>query len=114
MTGHRVSLVDPAGLADQLGTALTEAGLRWRVLDASAVGDIEDEAAVITLDHWTPAQVTELSRHVWRSSALLLPVRADGTTALIGPLLHAGAPACLGCTEVERLATIGGRTPRDQ
>ncbi|HEX5598241.1 MAG TPA: TOMM precursor leader peptide-binding protein, partial [Micromonosporaceae bacterium] len=46
--------------------------------------------------------------------ALLLPVRADGTTALIGPLLHAGAPACLGCTEVERLATIGGRTPRDQ
>ncbi|HEX6968548.1 MAG TPA: TOMM precursor leader peptide-binding protein [Micromonosporaceae bacterium] len=104
----------PPGLAEQLATVLAQAGHDWPVVDASAVGAVAGEAAVVALEHWTPGQATELSRHAWRSGATLLPIRVDGSTVLIGPLLHRGAPACLGCTEVERLATIGGRTPRNQ
>ncbi|MEZ0090972.1 TOMM precursor leader peptide-binding protein [Streptacidiphilus sp. EB129] len=75
---------------------------------------VSTRVAVVALDEWTPEQAAALSAHAWKTGATLLPVRVDGTTALIGPLLHRDAPACLGCAEVERLATIGGRTPRRQ
>jgi ribosomal protein S12 methylthiotransferase accessory factor len=44
----------------------------------------------------------------------MLPVRLDGGTVLVGPLLFHGAPACLACVEFERLAAISGKTPRDE
>ncbi|MGC0415566.1 TOMM precursor leader peptide-binding protein [Embleya sp. AB8] len=104
----------PTRLARLLGEALGDAGLAWPVLapvDLPAAGDV---VAVVALDVWTPDQASALSAYAWRAGAMLLPVRVDGSTALVGPLLRRGAPACLGCVEVERLATIGGRTPRDR
>lgn len=71
-------------------------------------------AAVVAMDRWTPDEAMALSARAWRGATVLLPVRVDGRTALVGPLLHRGAPACLGCVEAERLAAIGGRTPREQ
>lgn len=103
-------------LSHLLADAMADAGLPWPVLDldAALAADATGTTAVVALDEWTPDQAIALSAHAWRTGATLLPVRVDGSTALIGPLLYRGAPACLGCVEVERLATIGGRTPRDQ
>ncbi|MGW5927750.1 TOMM precursor leader peptide-binding protein [Streptomyces anulatus] len=101
-------------LASQLATAMADAELPWPVLDLPTVLTVTAPVAVVALDEWTPDQANALSAHAWRTGATLLPVRVDGSTALIGPLLHRDASACLGCAETERLATIGGRTPRDQ
>lgn len=68
--------------------------------------------AVVVLDEWSPALAEELSEHVWHSDLVLVPVRCDGSTVLVGPLQHHGADVCLACSEVERLATLGRRTPR--
>ncbi|MDH6574908.1 TOMM precursor leader peptide-binding protein [Kitasatospora sp. MAP5-34] len=100
-------------LRDLLATELADSGQPWPVLDLAAALTATTPA-VVALDEWTPDQADALSAHAWRTGATLLPVRLDGSTALIGPLLHPDAPACLGCVETERLATIGGRTPRDQ
>lgn len=110
MTG---TALDLGQLGTLLTTAMAEAGLPWPVLDPEAALTATGPA-VVALDRWTPDQAAALSAHAWRTGATLLPVRVDGSTALVGPLLHPGAPACLGCVETERLATIGGRTPRDQ
>lgn len=107
-------------LADLLAAELADSGQPWPVLDLATALSTTAEAgaaapvAMVALDEWTPDQANALSAHAWRTGATLLPVRVDGTTALIGPVLHRGAPACLSCVETERLATIGGRTPRDQ
>lgn len=126
-----------------LAAALAGAGLAWPVLtldevldgglEGSPAGSLDPAretadlgalpakaprpaaaAAAVALDRWTPDQAAVLSAYAWRSGATLLPVRVDGSTALVGPLLHRGALACLGCVEAERLAVAGGRTPRDQ
>ncbi|MEY9842197.1 TOMM precursor leader peptide-binding protein [Streptacidiphilus sp. EB103A] len=97
-----------------LASAMTDAELPWPVLDLNTALTATAPTAVVALDDWTPDQASALSAHTWRTGATLLPVRVDGSTALVGPLLHRDAPACLGCVETERLATIGGRTPRDQ
>jgi ribosomal protein S12 methylthiotransferase accessory factor len=68
--------------------------------------------AVVVLEDWSPALTEELSDHAWRSDLVLVPLRCDGSTVLVGPTLHRGAVVCLGCSEVERLATLGRRTPR--
>ncbi|SHM06825.1 TOMM precursor leader peptide-binding protein [Actinacidiphila paucisporea] len=97
-----------------LAAAMADAGLPWPVLALDAALASTGQPAVVALDRWTPDQAVALSAHAWRGGSTLLPVRVDGSTALVGPLLHRGAPACLGCAEAERLATAGGRTPRDQ
>jgi ribosomal protein S12 methylthiotransferase accessory factor len=68
--------------------------------------------AAVVLAEWTPAVAEALSEHVWGCDLVLVPVRCDGSTVLVGPLLHRGAPVCLACSEVERLSTLGSRTPR--
>ncbi|MFF5209777.1 TOMM precursor leader peptide-binding protein [Streptosporangium sp. NPDC000396] len=104
---------DPAAGAGAVGPAAPAIDAA-AVASASAVPTATAPAAVVALEEWTLAQATELSAHAWQTGTILLPVRVDGSTALLGPLLHPAAPACLGCAETERLATIGGRTPRDQ
>ncbi|MGW2520671.1 TOMM precursor leader peptide-binding protein [Streptomyces sp. NPDC001617] len=111
MTG---TVQDTAQLGGLLATAMADAGLPWPVMDLNTALAATGPVAVVALDDWTPDQAVALSAHAWRTGITLLPVRVDGSTALVGPLLHRGAPACLGCVEVERLATIGGRTPRNQ
>ncbi|MEE4545896.1 TOMM precursor leader peptide-binding protein [Streptomyces sp. V4-01] len=130
MTGAPPGAGRPPGL---LAAALAEAGLPWPVLTleaaldtpaepappSAATAEVTAEAtagatAIVALDRWTPDQAAALSARAWRSGGTLLPVRVDGSTALVGPLLHRGAPACLGCVEAGRLAAAGGRTPRDQ
>lgn len=96
-----------------LGAALIAAGVTWPVLDADvALAGGGTGPAVVALDEWTPGLAAALSERAWRTGRLLLPVRCDGGTTLVGPLLHPRAPACLDCAEVERLATIAGRTLR--
>ncbi|MFD8783237.1 TOMM precursor leader peptide-binding protein [Kitasatospora sp. NPDC059599] len=67
--------------------------------------------AVVHLTEWTLGLAVELSRHALARPVRLVPVREDGALTLVGPVLHPGAPACLGCTEYQRLATAGGRVP---
>lgn len=126
MTGHVADEGRPRG---PLAAALADAGLPWPVLTLDKALETAQETAletppdpapdalpvtaVVALDRWTPDQAAALSAYAWRSGATLLPVRVDGSTALLGPVLHRGAPACLGCVEAERLAVAGGRTPRD-
>ncbi|MFV2104199.1 TOMM precursor leader peptide-binding protein [Micromonospora sp. LOL_024] len=99
-----------ATLTGQLAETLAGVGLPWPVL----AGPSPDTAgpAVVVLEEWTPADAAALSARAWQTGVPLLPVRADGGTLLVGPLLHPAAPACLACVETERLATLGGRTPR--
>ncbi|WP_030231858.1 TOMM precursor leader peptide-binding protein [Streptomyces sp. NRRL S-350] len=68
-------------------------------------------SAVVHLAEWTLGLATRLSRHALAHPVRLVPVREDGALTLVGPVLHPGAPACLGCTEYQRLATAGGRVP---
>ncbi|MFF7994533.1 TOMM precursor leader peptide-binding protein [Kitasatospora xanthocidica] len=67
--------------------------------------------AVVHLTEWTLGLAARLSRHALDHPVRLVPVREDGALTLVGPVLHPGAPACLGCTEYQRLATAGGRVP---
>ncbi|MFJ8622151.1 TOMM precursor leader peptide-binding protein [Kitasatospora sp. NPDC093550] len=67
--------------------------------------------AVVHLAEWTLGLAARLSRHALDHPVRLVPVREDGALTLVGPVLHPGAPACLGCTEYQRLATAGGRVP---
>ncbi|MEV7774351.1 TOMM precursor leader peptide-binding protein [Kitasatospora sp. NPDC086791] len=67
--------------------------------------------AVVHLAEWTLGLAAELSRHALAHPVRLVPVREDGALTLVGPVLRPGAPACLGCTEYQRLATAGGRVP---
>ncbi len=98
-------------LREQLVTLLAGSGLEFPVLDATGVLADATGTAVLALPLWTPALLTEVSERVWRDGGTMLPVRLDGGTALVGPILHRGVPACLACVEIERLATIGGKTP---
>ncbi|MER7580573.1 TOMM precursor leader peptide-binding protein [Kitasatospora sp. NPDC097691] len=70
-----------------------------------------DGTAVVHLTEWTLGLAARLSRHALTHPVRLVPVREDGALTLVGPVLHPGAPACLGCTEYQRLATAGGRVP---
>ncbi|MFE4359500.1 TOMM precursor leader peptide-binding protein [Kitasatospora sp. NPDC056800] len=67
--------------------------------------------AVVHLAEWTLGLAEQLSRHALAHPVRLVPVREDGALTVVGPVLHPGAPACLSCTEVQRLATAGGRVP---
>lgn len=66
---------------------------------------------VVLLAEWTQATAAELSRAAWRGPDPQLPVRLDGGLVLIGPVLRAGATACLTCAEQERLRVLGHRVP---
>jgi ribosomal protein S12 methylthiotransferase accessory factor len=101
-------------LCDTVAEALSQAAPPWPALDLRTVLRTADgpTRAVVVLDRWSPAQAESLSAAALGDGRFLLPVRLDGATALIGPVLHRAAPVCLGCAEAERLATIGGRTPR--
>ncbi|MFE6052586.1 TOMM precursor leader peptide-binding protein [Kitasatospora sp. NPDC056446] len=67
--------------------------------------------AVVHLSEWTLGLAARLSRHALAHPVRLVPVREDGALTLVGPVLRPGAPACLGCTEYQRLASAGGRVP---
>ncbi|RKT20126.1 ribosomal protein S12 methylthiotransferase accessory factor [Streptomyces sp. 1114.5] len=67
--------------------------------------------AVVHLTEWTLGLAARLSRHALAHPVRLVPVREDGALTLVGPVLHPGTPACLACTEYQRLATAGGRVP---
>lgn len=98
-----------------LTAALPDAGLGCAVLDAETVLSTPltpGEIHVVVFDRWTPGLARRVSAAAWSGGAILVPVRVDGRTCLVGPVLAPGAPACLGCVEVARLSTIGRRTPR--
>lgn len=107
---------EPAPLRDALANALPPTAVPWPVIDLRTV--LDDGAgsarAIVTMDPWSPAQAAALSEVALSGGPVLLPVRLDGATALIGPVLYPAARVCLGCAETERLATIGGRTPRQE
>ncbi|MFJ7911910.1 TOMM precursor leader peptide-binding protein [Kitasatospora sp. NPDC096204] len=67
--------------------------------------------AVVHLTGWTLGLAERLSRHALAHPVRLVPVREDGALTVVGPVLHRGSPACLSCTEYQRLATAGGRVP---
>ncbi|BFV60660.1 hypothetical protein KCMC57_up57640 [Kitasatospora sp. CMC57] len=81
------------------------------VLDLAQALATRSGTAVVHLTAWTLGQAEQLSRHALAHPVRLVPVREDGALTLIGPALHPGAPACLHCTELQRLATVGGRVP---
>lgn len=115
-----------APLRDAVAAALRQAALPWPVIDLdTALADADGVTrAVVTMDPWSPARAEALSAAVLTPAVvpgagparpgerIMLPVRLDGTTALLGPVQYPAARVCLGCAESERLATIGGRTPR--
>ncbi|MFB6887972.1 TOMM precursor leader peptide-binding protein [Kitasatospora sp. NPDC056327] len=67
--------------------------------------------AVVHLTDWSLGLAEQLGRHALAHPVRLVPVREDGALTVVGPVLHPGAPACLSCTEFQRLATAGGRVP---
>ncbi|MFI5983635.1 TOMM precursor leader peptide-binding protein [Streptomyces sp. NPDC051555] len=81
------------------------------VLDAASATALRSGPAVVLLTRWTLGLAEELSRHALGHPVALVPVRFDGALAVVGPVLRPGAPACLSCTEYQRLATAGGRVP---
>ncbi|MCX5379706.1 TOMM precursor leader peptide-binding protein [Streptomyces sp. NBC_00091] len=88
------------------------AALPVPVLDAAAAAGVTAGPAAVLLTEWTLGTAEELSRHALAHPVALVPVRFDGPLAVVGPLLAPGAAACLHCAEYQRLATAGGRVPR--
>ncbi|MEU3727661.1 TOMM precursor leader peptide-binding protein, partial [Streptomyces sp. NPDC031705] len=88
------------------------ASLPVPVLDAETAKAATAGPAAVLLTEWTPGLAEELSRHALAHPVALVPVRFDGPLAVVGPLLAPGAAACLACAEHQRLATAGGRVPR--
>ncbi|MFJ4094326.1 TOMM precursor leader peptide-binding protein [Kitasatospora sp. NPDC089913] len=81
------------------------------VLDPEQALATTSGTAVVHLTAWTLGLAERLSRHALAHPVRLVPVREDGALTVVGPVLHPGAPACLSCTEVQRLASAGGRVP---
>ncbi|MFI1762265.1 TOMM precursor leader peptide-binding protein [Streptomyces sp. NPDC020800] len=81
------------------------------VLDPVAALATVEGTAVVRLTSWDLALAERLSRHALTHPVRFVPVREDGALTVIGPVLHPGARACVGCTEYQRLATAGGRVP---
>ncbi|MFF8730400.1 TOMM precursor leader peptide-binding protein [Streptomyces sp. NPDC015171] len=81
------------------------------VLDPEAALATVEGTAVVRLTAWDLALAERLSRHALAHPVRFVPVREDGALTVIGPVLHPGAPACVGCAEYQRLATAGGRVP---
>ncbi|MFD8698799.1 TOMM precursor leader peptide-binding protein [Kitasatospora purpeofusca] len=81
------------------------------VLDAEQALATTSGTAVVHLTAWTLGLAEQLSRHALAHPVRLVPVREDGALTVVGPVLHPGSPACLSCTEFQRLATAGGRVP---
>lgn len=81
------------------------------VLDAESASAATAGPAVVLLTRWTLELAERLSRHALAHPVDLVPVRFDGALAVVGPVLRAGAAACLSCAEYQRLATTGGRVP---
>ncbi|MGW3077220.1 TOMM precursor leader peptide-binding protein [Kitasatospora sp. NPDC001132] len=81
------------------------------VLDPDQALALTSGTAVVHLTSWTLGLAERLSRHALAHPVRLVPVREDGALTVIGPVLHRGSPACLSCTEYQRLATAGGRVP---
>ncbi|MFE1553735.1 TOMM precursor leader peptide-binding protein [Streptomyces sp. NPDC058734] len=92
--------------------AALRAALPVPVLDAAAALAATAGPAAVLLTDWTRGLAEDLSRHALAHPVALVPVRFDGPLAVVGPLLAPGAPACLCCAEYQRLATAGGRVPR--
>jgi ribosomal protein S12 methylthiotransferase accessory factor len=87
---------------------LTPPGAVYGVADLPTPGGTP---VVLALPSWSPAVLAAISERIWQEGGEVLPVRLDGGTVLVGPVLRPGAVACLACVEYERLITIGGRTP---
>ncbi|MEU9989608.1 TOMM precursor leader peptide-binding protein [Streptomyces sp. NPDC048045] len=81
------------------------------VLDPVAALATVEGTAVVRLTSWDLALAERLGRHALTHPVRFVPVREDGALTVIGPVLHPGARACVGCTEYQRLATAGGRVP---
>ncbi|MFF2950570.1 TOMM precursor leader peptide-binding protein [Kitasatospora sp. NPDC057965] len=81
------------------------------VLDPEQALATTSGTALVHLTAWTLGLAERLSRHALAHPVRLVPVREDGALTVIGPVLHPGSPACLSCTEFQRLASAGGRVP---
>ncbi|MFJ3235890.1 YcaO-like family protein [Streptomyces sp. NPDC086787] len=90
---------------------LTPSQVSVSVLDPGAALATVEGAAVVWLTAWDLALAERLSRHALAHPVRFVPVCEDGALTVIGPVLHPGARACVGCAEYQRLATAGGRVP---
>ncbi|MFF9060874.1 YcaO-like family protein [Streptomyces sp. NPDC014882] len=81
------------------------------VLDAATALAMVAGTAIVRLTTWDLGLAERLSRHALTHPVRFVPVREDGALTVIGPVLHPGARACVGCAEHQRLATAGGRVP---
>ncbi|WP_327027903.1 TOMM precursor leader peptide-binding protein [Micromonospora sp. NBC_01740] len=97
-------------LAGQLAEALRGAGSPYPVL-AEDDGWAGSGPAVVVSTRWSPALLSRLADRGTGAGGTVLPVRFDGGTALVGPLVGADSATCLRCLEAARLAAPGGRTP---
>src|SRR5690606_5728560 len=93
--------------ARPLREALTAAALTVHDGDALPAG----ETAVVLLDSWTLASVTELAARARAAGSTLLPVRCDGALVLVGPLAGPDSAGCLACAERTRLDSLPGPVP---
>ncbi|AUG81080.1 Putative thiopeptide-lantipeptide biosynthesis protein [Kitasatospora sp. MMS16-BH015] len=81
------------------------------LLDAQEALAATAGPALVLLESWSLGLAEELSRHALTHPVRQVVIRCDGALAVIGPVLHPGAGACLSCVEYQRLATLGGRVP---
>ncbi|WP_067140227.1 TOMM precursor leader peptide-binding protein [Microtetraspora malaysiensis] len=93
--------------APPLREALAGAGLTVRDGDNLPAGG----TAVVPLDSWTLASVTELAARARAAGSTVLPVRCDGGLVLVGPLAGPASTGCLACAERTRLDALPGPVP---
>ncbi|MFJ1753399.1 TOMM precursor leader peptide-binding protein [Kitasatospora sp. NPDC088134] len=81
------------------------------VLDVEQALASFEGAAIVRLPAWTLESAERLSRAAVGRAVRWVPVREDGASTVVGPVLGSGAVGCLVCAERQRLATAGGRVP---
>lgn len=111
-TSGAPTAVDPAPTAHAPTPPPPPPPLPLPVIDAhAALLSGAPRTAVVLMEEWTLGLAREVSRYAAARDVRWVPVRVDGGLVVAGPVLGAGAGACLACTEYQRLATAGGRVP---
>ncbi|MGW4058164.1 TOMM precursor leader peptide-binding protein [Amycolatopsis sp. NPDC004747] len=75
---------------------------RWLSPDEELTGGT---LLVVAFSTWCVADLRRLARRAEDAGAVTLPVRHDGATTVLGPLVGPGAAGCVECVETARLHT---------
>lgn len=88
---------------------MTENGERpdWRLLspEDDLAGHPPGVLLVVAFSTWSVADLHRLGRRVAAAGAMVLPVRHDGASTVLGPLFGRGLAGCAECVEAGRLHT---------